>query len=72
MFIKKPNYRKFDYQPRYYSPTTDEAERRKRKLGFRSNKNKSTYSTFTTKSPLLYIVMAGFILYLFLKWQGII
>jgi len=68
MFIKKPRNRKFDYQPRYYKPDQDKEERRKRKLGFRSNyKNK-----VQSKKPVAYIIMLAIILYIFLKYNGYI
>jgi hypothetical protein len=68
MFIKKPKHRKFDYQPRYYKPSEDDSERKKRKLGFRSNyKNKTS-----VKIPWPYIIMILFIVYLFLKFNGYI
>ena len=69
MFIKKPKYRKFEYQPRHYKPQLDDEEKRKRKLGFRSNyRNKTT----SKKRPVIYIVMLFIILYIFLKYNGLI
>ncbi len=69
MFMKKPSHRSFDYQPRFYKPETDESERRKRRLGFKKNYKHSGYQK---KSPLLFIVMFLFIVFLLLKWNGII
>jgi len=66
MFMKKPSHRKFDYQPRHYKPELDEGEKRKRKLGFRSNyRNKSK-----SKLPMALIIMFLIILYFFLKYNG--
>lgn len=66
MFIKKPSHRKFDYQPRYYKPELDAEEKRKRRLGFRSNYRNKT----KTKKPIAFIVMLVIILYIFLKYNG--
>ena len=68
MFIKKPLYCKFEYQPKHYNPDRDNESKRKRKLGFRSNYRNKT----TTKKPLAYIVMLAIILYIFLKYNGYI
>jgi hypothetical protein len=38
--MKKPNHRKFDYEPRYYDPSKDKDEQLKRRLGF-SRRRKS-------------------------------
>jgi hypothetical protein len=40
MFIKKPQHRVFDYEPRYYNPSDDKDEKLKRRLGF-SRRQKS-------------------------------
>lgn len=68
MFIKKPTHKKFDYQPRYYDPKEDQTEKRKRKLGFRSNK----ISKGNKNLPIVYILMSLVILYFFLKFNGFI
>jgi hypothetical protein len=68
MFIKKARHRVFDYQPRYYDPSKDEAEKRKRKLGFRSNLTRNS----NKKSLLMLLTMILFILYLFLNFSGIL
>lgn len=68
MFIKKPKYHKFDYQPRYYDPDKDPELRRKRKLGFRSNR--PNYSK--RKSPVVFVLLLIVIVYLLLKYQGLI
>ena len=68
MFIKKPSYRKFDYAPRYYKPEIDKEEKRKRRLGFKSNIRNKT----STKKQILYIGMFLIILYAFLKYNGLV
>ncbi len=68
MFIKKAKHRVFDYQPRYYDPSKDENEKRKRKLGFRSNLNRRS----SRASLIKLIVMILFILYLFLYFNGLL
>lgn len=68
MFIKKPSYRKFDYSPRHYKPEIDKEEKRKRRLGFKSNYRNKT----STKKPILYIGMFLIILYAFLKYNGLV
>ncbi len=68
MFAKKPAHKKFDYEPRYYKPDLDEEEKRKRRLGFRSNFRNKT----TSKMPFLFIGMFLIILYIFLKYNRLI
>ncbi len=68
MFIKKAKHKVFDYQPRYYDPSKDEDERRKRKLAFKSNLKYNRNSG--KKSLLMLIIMALFVLYLFLYFNG--
>lgn len=68
MFIKKPTYRKFDYQPRHYNAKEDKTEQRKRKLGFRSYKA----SSVSKKQPIAFIIMFLIIIYIFLKFNGYI
>ena len=68
MFVKKPSHRKFEYQPRHYKPQMDEDEKRKRRLGFSSGYRNKT----TTKMPYAYIIMLAIIVYVFLKFNGLI
>lgn len=66
MFFRKPTHKKFDYQPRFYNPNKDKEEKRKERLGFRTNyRNKSK-----TKKPIGLILMLVIILYFFLKYNG--
>ena len=69
MFIKKPKHRKFDYQPKYYKSEQDPEERKKRRLGFRSAHKQKTSKK---KSPIAFILMLLIIVYIFLKYQGLI
>ncbi|MDZ7763247.1 MAG: hypothetical protein U5K00_02310 [Melioribacteraceae bacterium] len=67
MFMKKPQYRNFDYTPRFYDPEKDEElkskERRKRRLGFRTAKARHRVSR---KSIIYYLVILilGVLVYL--------
>jgi len=62
--LKKPKYRKFDYQPRYYNPETDETEKRKKKLGFRSARKRAQSKV---KTPLVTIILIIIIILLIIK-----
>ena len=66
--MKKPTYRKFDYEPRFYKPDKDPDERRKRRLGFRSNIKRQQ----SRKIPWPLIIMLAVILFMFLKFNGYI
>ncbi len=66
MFMKKPNHRVFDYTPRYYSPETDEQERKKRKLGFtRELKFKRK-----RRNPIIWILLIFAVIWVILKLNG--
>lgn len=54
MFMKKPQYKRFDYTPRFYKPELDEEERRKRRLGFRYVR--TSYRKKAT-NPIIWIVL---------------
>lgn len=64
MFFKKPRHRVFDYPPRFYDPSKDENERRKRKLKFSSNRSIKSKK----KSPIIWIAIIAMILYLLIKF----
>ena len=66
--FRKIKHKSFDYQPRFYKPEDDEQEKRKRKLGFRSTKGKSTRK----KSPITWILMLLVIIYIIAKYNGIV
>lgn len=66
--FKKLKNKSFDYQPRYYKPDEDQQEKRKRKLGFRSNQGKSTRK----KSPITWVLMLLVIIYIIAKYNGMV
>jgi hypothetical protein len=63
MFMKKPNHRVFDYTPRFYDPETDPVERKKRQLGFRSQRKHISRK----KSPMLWIILIMAIIFILIK-----
>lgn len=67
MLMKKPNYRKFNYEPRHYNPETDETEKRKRNLKFRyARKSKDA----SGKMPLILLAAFIVILIIYLVMEG--
>jgi hypothetical protein len=60
MFMKRPRHRVFDYTPRFYDPDTDPVERKKRKLGFRSQRKYIARK----KSPVVWILIIIAIIFL--------
>jgi hypothetical protein len=73
MFFKHTQHRVFDYTPRFYDPEKDkelkELERRKRRLGFRTAR---TRQRVKTKSPIYYLVLFAIVVFVYLKFAGII
>lgn len=73
MFFKQTQHRVFDYTPRFYDPEKDkelkELERRKRRLGFRTAR---TRQRVKTKSPIYYLVIFAIVVFVYLKFAGII
>lgn len=65
MFMKRPQYRKFEYIPRFYKPELDEEERRKRRLGFRSSRS---YIRRKATNPLVWLVLIILIILILLKF----
>ena len=69
---KLPKHKTFDYQPQFYDPDKDEElkelERRKRRLGFRSQSRLKRRK----KSPLLYLLIIALLIYVYLKLSGTI
>lgn len=65
MFIRKATYRRFEYMPRYYNPTTDPEERRKRRVRFHSNVRRGR-----NRSMLWLIAMLALALTLYLFIAG--
>lgn len=68
MFMKKPSHRVFDYPPRFYKPEADEIEKKKKKLGFtrkiKSHRRKQ-------RSPLIWIILAIIVVFIYLKLAGL-
>ena len=58
MFLRKPQYRRFEYTPRYYDPTKDEDARRRRRFQFHSNVRRGSHR------PLLIIIVLFIIVFL--------
>lgn len=65
MFMKRPQYRRFDYTPRFYKPELDEEERRKRKLGFGSSRLSIRKKTI---NPLLWLIMILLIIFILVRF----
>ncbi len=63
MFMKSPRHKIFDYTPRFYAPETDPLERKKRKLGFRTQRKHISRK----KSPILWIILIIAILFILVK-----
>ena len=68
MFKKQPKPRAFDYQPRFYKPEEDPEVKRKERLGFRSNLRPRSQK----RSPLVFIVLLVVVIYIMLKYQGLV
>ena len=68
MFMKKPNYRKFDYTPQFYKPKEDEEEKRKKKLGFRSERKYIKKK----RTPIYWLLIFIAVLYIYLRFGGYI
>lgn len=68
MFLKKPNHRIFDYQPRFYNPNKDVDEKRKRRLKFRS----TFKSNRRKRSPLVFVLLLLIVVYFVMKFAKLI
>ena len=66
MFMKKPNYRIFDYTPRFYQPEKDEKEKKKKDLGFARQRK----HIGKKRSPFIWIVSVLLVIYLILQLKG--
>lgn len=73
MFFRRPNHKIFDYTPQFYDPDKDEElkklERRKQRLGFRNSRSRQK---FRVKSPLYYLVLLVIIVFIYLKFSGLL
>lgn len=65
MFMKRPQYRRFDYTPRFYKPELDEEERRKRRLGFRTTRS---YIRRKATNPLVWLVLIILLILILIKF----
>ena len=69
--MKRPQYRNFDYTPRFYDPEKDEeakeAERRKRRLGFRTARVRHKVKT---KSWIYYLMGFVLVVLIYLQLSG--
>jgi hypothetical protein len=63
--MKRPQYRRFDYTPRFYKPELDEEERRKRRLGFRNSRN---YIRRKATNPIVWLVLIILIILILMKF----
>ncbi len=66
MLMRKPKYRRFEYQPRYYDPEKDEREKRKKRLKFRYARRTKPRKT----NQFIYIGVFILALYVYLKLSG--
>ncbi len=63
MLMKKPQYRRFDYTPRFYKPEEDKKEKRRRKLGFTRNVRVKR----KTRSPIIWLIFIIVVIIVILK-----
>lgn len=63
MLMRKPKYKVFDYEPRYYDPSKDPEERKKQRLSF--SRDRKTRRKKTSTYMLLILLLI--ILYFFVK-----
>ena len=65
MFLKKPKYRQFVYEPRYYKPDLDESGRLKEKLRQERIKRRKK-----ARPPFIWAVLLLVLLYAYLYLSG--
>lgn len=68
MLFKKPKHRIFDYEPRFYNPSEDKNELRKKRLKFRYSRRHSTKK----RSSLIWLILIFIAGYIYLKFAGVI
>lgn len=68
MFFKRLQPKQFDYIPRFYDPDKDPEEKLRRKLGF-SRKRRLKKNV---RSPLYWLVLLILVIYLYLRFSGLI
>ncbi|PLX30569.1 MAG: hypothetical protein C0600_08015 [Ignavibacteria bacterium] len=64
MFMRKPQHKKFEYQPRYYDPSKDEDARRRRQFKFEHNTRRGSHRPLIVL--LLFFVLA-YLLYTYFQ-----
>jgi len=57
MFLRKPTFKRFEYIPRYYDPSKDESNRRRRRIKFERKVRRGDHRS-------LFVVIALFIIIL--------
>jgi hypothetical protein len=65
MLFRKPQYRRFEYEPRFYKPEEDRAEQLKKRL-----REERSRSRRKRKSPILWAVLMVLLFYLYLYLSG--
>jgi len=65
MLMKKPKHRIFDYEPRFYDPSKDETEKKKKRLSF-----KTSHSRRKSKSNIFLIALIILVLYFIINYGG--
>lgn len=58
MFMRKPQYRRFEYTPRYYDPNKDENERRRRRFRFERPPRRKSHK------PMIIIALMFILVYM--------
>lgn len=67
MFFKRPKYRRFDYEPRFYNPERDPSER------FRERMQREMRRARRKRKPIiLWAAVLAIIIYFYLYLSGII
>jgi predicted nucleic acid-binding Zn ribbon protein len=67
MLLKKPSYRRFRYEPRFYNPDRDEKERLKRLM----RQERDAYRRRKRRPVLLWIAIFALVIYLYLYLAGV-
>ncbi|MBU1098811.1 MAG: hypothetical protein KKA84_00285 [Bacteroidetes bacterium] len=62
--MKKPKYKRFDYDPRFYKPEEDEDVKRRKKIRFSGSRK---YNKKGNKKVIILIAFVLAIIYFYLK-----
>jgi len=68
MLVKRPKHRVFDYPPRFYKPTKDELNKKRRKVQFNSVRKFQRRK----KNTVVWAVFVLLVIYIYLKLSGIL